>query len=250
MGRIVAVGGGEIGRPGHPVETLPIDREICRLSGRRRPRLLFLPTATRDSPLYVRTVEEHFRGRLGCEVEVLYLYERRPGAGGIRRQIDRAEIIYVGGGNTLRMMKRWRAFGVDRMLARAYSAGCVLAGVSAGAICWFAQGSSDSRRTVDPDAPLIRVRGMGLVNATFCPHYHSEKDRVGHLRELMGRTPGVAVAVDNCCALEIVDGRYRVITSATGAAAYVTYWRAGRYHEEQVRKTTAYRDLEDLLVSG
>ena len=73
MGKIVAIGGGEIGRQGYPVETTVIDRETVRLTGKKKPKLLFLPTASSDSDGYVKVVKKHFGKRLGCEVEALYL---------------------------------------------------------------------------------------------------------------------------------------------------------------------------------
>ena len=73
MGKIVALGGGEIGRPGYPIETTAIDEEIIRLSGKNKPRLLFIPTASRDSEIYIETLQKHFGERLGCKIDVLRL---------------------------------------------------------------------------------------------------------------------------------------------------------------------------------
>lgn len=109
MGKIVALGGGEIGRPGYPVETAEIDLETIRLTGKKHPKLLFLPTASKDSPLYVAIVKEHFGKRLGCAVEPLLLWQERHSKRYLRDKILGADIIYVGGGNTLSMMRRWRA---------------------------------------------------------------------------------------------------------------------------------------------
>lgn len=74
--KIVAIGGGEIGRPGYPVETLVLDAEVVRLTGKKRPRVVFLPTATVDDAGYVAVVEEHYGKRLGCEVVPLPLFDR------------------------------------------------------------------------------------------------------------------------------------------------------------------------------
>jgi dipeptidase E len=71
MKKIVAIGGGEIGKPGYPVETTKIDKEILRLTGKKSPRLLFIPTASDDSELYFETVKKHFGKRLGCTTDVL-----------------------------------------------------------------------------------------------------------------------------------------------------------------------------------
>ena len=73
MGKIIAIGGGEIGRPGKPIETLEIDKEIIRLTGKKNPQLLFIPTASSDSEGYVSTVREHFSGRLACNIDLLLL---------------------------------------------------------------------------------------------------------------------------------------------------------------------------------
>ena len=73
MKKIVAIGGGKIGQPGYPVETTKIDKEIIRLTGKKNPRLLFIPTASSDSESYFKVVKKHFGKRLGCKTDVLYL---------------------------------------------------------------------------------------------------------------------------------------------------------------------------------
>ena len=93
---------------------LELDAEVVRLSATRTPQVVFLPTATQDNPGYVAIVEEHSGRRLGCSVLPLLVYDRTVGDADIERAIRSADIIYVGGGNTLRMMKLWRSRGVDR----------------------------------------------------------------------------------------------------------------------------------------
>ena len=82
----------------------------------------------------------------------------------MRNLILGADIVYIGGGNTLAMMKRWRELGIDKLLKIAYKRDIVLSGLSAGSICWFKQGLSDSRRFRNPKADLIKVTGIGLIN--------------------------------------------------------------------------------------
>ena len=106
MGKIVAIGGGELKRPGQQVSTTTvIDREIIRLSGEKNPKFLFVPTASSDSEKYVSAVQRHFGDELRCIVDVLYLI-RDPSFQQISAKIQRADIIYVGGGNTLKKMRR------------------------------------------------------------------------------------------------------------------------------------------------
>ena len=107
---IVAIGGGEIRTRG----TLDIDREIIRLSGKRHPKILFIPTASSDSPQYCRQFSDYFGAFLDCGTDTLLLVSERPSAQQIERQIMSSDMVYVGGGNTLFMMRVWRHLGVDR----------------------------------------------------------------------------------------------------------------------------------------
>ena len=248
MGKIVAIGGGEIGRRVNVVETTAIDREIIRLSGKSRPKLLFIPTASSDSETYYEAITRHFGVSLGCQTDVLYLLSNKLSGKEIEEKILSSDIIYVGGGNTLKMMKAWRKLGVDAALEEAYRRNIVLSGLSAGAICWFKHGSSDSRKFTNPEAGLIKVSGLNFVSTLCCPHYHAEEDRIPHLKELMRKTTGVAIALDNCCAIEIVDDKYRIITSSSDANAYKVYYKKGEFHEEAIEKRKEFSPIETLLA--
>lgn len=250
MGKIIALGGGEIGRPGYPVETTVIDEEIITLSGKNRPGLLFIPTATNDSETYIDAFQKQFGKRLGCTVDILRLITEKPRYWEIQKKVSDADIIYVGGGNTLRMMKRWRKTGLDRILMEAYEKGKILSGLSAGAICWFRYGSSDSRKFKNPEASLIRVRGLNLINGLFCPHYDVEPDRKPHLKALMKNTSGIAIAVENCCAIEIVDDTYRILTSKDGSMAYKVYWYRGEFCEEKIDQKEEFSPLALLTMKS
>jgi dipeptidase E len=226
VARIVAIGGGEMGRPGFPVETTLLDDEVVRRARPRRPLVVFLPTASADEPEYVTVVHEHYGGRLGCRVEPLLLYDRALSPATIASTIAAADIVYVGGGNTLRMMKLWRRRGVDRLLAAAAAAGTVLAGVSAGAICWCARGVSDSRSfaATGDDWPYIGVRGLGLVDVLLGPHHDAEPGRPEALVRLARVNGLVGLGLDDCAALEVVDDRYRILACRPGRGAH----RVGR----------------------
>ena len=141
--RIVVIGGGQLRR----LETLPIDRRIVELAGRKRPGALFIPTASGDPEEYIHSFHDVYGRRLRCRTDVLTLTRNRPAPREIAAVIRRADLVYVGGGNTYRMMRIWRRLGVDRLLREAAGRGTVLSGLSAGAICWFRIGHSDSRRT-------------------------------------------------------------------------------------------------------
>lgn len=231
MKKIIAIGGGEIGRR----ETAEIDRQIIKLSGKKRPKFLFMPTASLDNGGYIRTVNDYFGKRLGCLVDVLYLVNRKVSRREIKDKILKADIIYVGGGNTLKMMIIWRRLGVDKFLKEAYKKGIVLSGLSAGAACWFKYCLSDSRKFSNRNAPYIKVKGLGFINGLVCPHYDSEPDRKSALKKMMEKEKMFAVALDDCAALEAIDNKFRILTSKKKANGYKVYWRAGKYYEEKMK---------------
>lgn len=250
MGTIVALGGGEIGRPGYPVETTKIDREIIRLSGKRHPKLLFLPTASNDSEGYVKVVHEHFGKRLGCQVSELLLHKKRYSQKQLKDSILKTDIIYVGGGNTKSMLKRWRQAGVDKLLKEAHRKGVILSGLSAGSVCWFRHGHSDCEKMVDPKADYNRLKCLGLVPALHCPHLHREPQRRPSLKRMMRTTPGVAIGLDDCVAIIIKDAEYRIMSSKPGRKAYRIQWQGNRYQEEIITQRATYRPLAPLLRKG
>jgi dipeptidase E len=232
---IVAIGGGLIRTGG----TTPIDREIIYLTGKKQPRLLFIPTASSDAERYWQFVQKHFGVRLKCKTDVLYLMKERPSKKEMRRKIRSADVIYVGGGNTLQMMRIWRRLGVDHLLKRAYARGTVLSGISAGAICWFDSGHSDSMSFYNPKRwKYINVKGLGLIRGIHCPHYNSMTrgiPRRKHFRKMIQKTGGTGFAIENNCAIVFVNGRvHQVVRSRDYAHAYRLYKRAGRVVTERI----------------
>ena len=247
MGKIVAIGGGDLAER----ETLAIDREIVSLTVKDKPRALFIPTAGSDAPDYWHSFQEVYGGVLGCETEVLFLLGLSPSRVELERKILAADLVYVGGGNTLKMMRRWRRLGVDKILEQAYKNGVVLSGLSAGCICWFSWGHSDSMSFYHPeDWQYVRVRGMGLIDALACPHFDGETDGIARreaFQQMMLKHSNLGIAIDNCCALEIVDDGYRVITSRKGAGAYRLIRGRNELSIERIVEKREYVPIETLL---
>ena len=247
VGKIVAIGGGDLSS----LETLEIDREIISLTGKSRPKALFIPTASGDSVERWHEFESVYRGRLGCDTDFLYLLGVTPTPSELKEKILSSDLIFVGGGNTLKMMRRWRRLGVDRVLRSAHDKGIVLCGVSAGAICWFTHGHSDSMSFYSSDSwSYIRVKGMGLIDAFACPHYDSETAGVRREQDfhnMVTKHGGMGIAIDNHCAIELVDDGYRVITSRPGAGAYRVYKRAGHIVREAVEQRRDFSPTSELL---
>lgn len=245
---IVAIGGGDIRTRG----TAAIDREIIRLSNKKNPSLLFIPTASSDSEVYWEHIQEYFGKYLKCKTDALFLIKDRPSRSQIREKILAADIIYVGGGNTLHMMRLWRRLGVDKLLKRAYEKGTVLCGISAGSICWFDSGHSDSMSFYNPrNWQYVNVNGLGLIQGIHCPHYNSRTrgvPRRKHFREMIGKIGGTGIAIENNCAIEFIDGRfYRVLTSKGGYHAYRVYKKEGRVTAERIRQDKHLTPIESLF---
>lgn len=243
MPNIVSIGGGGL----HPDGTDAIDREILRLSGKKKPRVLFVPTASEDSADYCERFEAVYGDALNCPTDQLLLYRNRPAQAGIKRKIETADVVYVGGGNTLRMMKFWRKLGIDEMLKRAWRRGAVMCGSSAGAICWLNWGCSDSRSfSGKPNWEYIRVHGLGFANIAGCPHYHGEK-RERAFEEMIRKTGDIAVALDDYAALAIVDDRWKILTSQPGAKAYRLMRMDGEVRTEALETGGKWKMWDSLI---
>lgn len=150
-------------------EHLDLDDRLLALTGKSRPKVCFIPTASGDAEIYVERFYNAFNA-LECEPSHLSLF-RRDGTD-IDEFIAAQDAVYVGGGSTANLLQLWRYHGLDTALRKAYDRGLVLAGISAGSCCWFDECLTDS---FGPFAPLND--GLGLLSGSFCPHYNTEEGR-------------------------------------------------------------------------
>jgi peptidase E len=220
MRQILAMGGGGFWmEPDNPL----LDEYVLKAAPARNPRICFLPTACGDSEARINQFYEAF-GRLECRPAHLSLF-RDPSN---RREIlDTSDIIYVGGGNTRLMLAIWKVYGVDVLLREAWERGAVLCGLSAGAICWFAEGVTDS------DGPLGPMNCLGWLPGSCVPHYDGEAERrpVYHRLLSEGRIqPGIAL--DDGALAHYVDTHLNgIVTSRESAGAYSVAAESGTVTE-------------------
>jgi peptidase E len=186
--QIVSFGGG--GFSMESGNTL-LDDYVLSLTGKQRPRVCFVPTASGDADHYIVRFYRAFSPER-CEPSHLSLFRRdRGGDGGdLREFLLSQDLIYVGGGSVVSMLGAWRAHGIDVILREAWEAGVVLCGLSAGSLCWFSEGVTSFH------GPVRRYRGLGLLPWSNCVHYGDEPGRreAYHQHLALGMCPGYAAA--------------------------------------------------------
>lgn len=189
--------------------SLKLERYLLSLSKKQNPKICFLPQASNESRDYVLKFYQSFL-EIGAQPSWLSLFGNVQE--GYREMLLSQDIIYVGGGNTRSMLALWREWGIDLILREAYEKGIVLSGLSAGMLCWFQWGITDSVK------PLGFVQGLGLISGTGCPHYDTEIDRAPFFEYSVNhnKVPTGYALYDHTGA-HFIDGiLYKAVKSRTG----------------------------------
>jgi peptidase E len=189
---------------------------LCGLTGRAAPRIGVVTTAVGDDPAIAARACAWFEGA-GAEVGQLALFPM-PSVADPEDFLLSRDLIFVLGGSVANMLAVWRVHGLDRILRAAWQAGVVLAGVSAGAICWFEGGTTDS---FGPDLRPF-TGGLGFLTGSYCPHYDSEPGRRPLFTSLIaaGTLPAGIACDDGAGAHFAGDELDGVVTGVAGAAGY------------------------------
>lgn len=216
-GHIVAMGGGGFLMDG--ANTL-LDDFILSLCPHRPARVCFIPTASAESPYYLVKFYRAFAQKALATDLTLFdpsALPRQPArSADLEAFIGAQDILYVGGGNTANLLAMWRAHGVDRALRQAWERGAILCGVSAGMLCWFQGGVTDSF------GELAAIHdGLGLLDATACPHYDGELERRPTYHRLVAAGMRSGYAADDGAALHFHGTELReAVASRPEARAY------------------------------
>ncbi|MSQ21884.1 MAG: peptidase E [Dehalococcoidia bacterium] len=189
------------------------------------PRVAFLATASGDSDAHIAGFYSAF-SKLDCHPSHLPFFKRTPE---LRQYILEQDVIYVGGGNTKSMLAVWRDWGLSDILREAWQQGIVLTGTSAGAICWFEQGITDSY-----SERLAAIPCLGFLPGSCCPHYDSEPERRPSYHDLILKGESSAgLAVEDGVAVHFVERTmHTVVASKPGAKAYRVHATKGAVKEE------------------
>jgi peptidase E len=208
---ILAMGGGGFTmEPDNPA----LDDLALALTERREPRVLFLPTASGDPAAQIRAFYERFGGR-ACRAEHLSLFRRHGDLRALAEIVFEQDLVYVGGGSMRNLLAIWRAHGLDTLLVSAWRRGTVLAGLSAGAMCWFAGGITKSAGPPEP------IAGLGLLPGSLTVHADGEPERLPVWLDAVGtgELPGGWAADDGVGLVYRGTELERVVTSRPGTTA-------------------------------
>jgi dipeptidase E len=217
--QIVAFGGG--GFSMEKGNTL-LDDYVLGLSGRERPRVCFLPTASGDADHYVVRFYRAFSPSV-CEPSHLSLFRREQSVGDVREHLLSRDVIYVGGGSVISLLGAWKAHGIDLILREAWERGVVLCGLSAGSLCWFADAVTAFHGPPQP------VTGLGLLPWSNCVHFDAEPRRCAAYRQMLAEGMPPGYAAEDGAALHFEGERLaRVVSSRQGARAHSMRWTGKR----------------------
>src|SRR5438445_4700220 len=208
--QIIPIGGGGFYRD---PENIELEKYVIRQSGVENARVAFVPTASGEPDHYIASFYSAFL-KLDCEPSVLTFFKRSPD---LRSFLLNQDVIYVGGGNTKSLLALWRDWNVTEILREAWESGIVLTGVSAGAICWFEQGVTDSWA-----GGLRAFDCLGFLPGSCCPHYDGEADRRPLYHRLLanGEIAG-GVAIEDWTGVHFIGTEINgVVSSKPGARAY------------------------------
>lgn len=190
------------------------DNYILSASDKEKPKICFLATASGDSPGYIELFYKFFQNK-NCTPSHLSLFAGHTDK--IEDFVLSQDILYVGGGNTRNMLALWKEWNLDKIVVKAYNNGTMLCGLSAGSICWFEEGLTDSTPN-----QLNKLQCLGILPGSNCPHFDSQPERrPAYIKRIQTGELLSGIATDDGCALHYIDEKlFKVISSIPSAKAY------------------------------
>lgn len=229
--KLMLIGGGDIGRSNTKYETKEIDEKIVKLSNKENPNFLFIGLASNFSDSYYKVIKDIYKN-LGCKTgkisnKTLTHIEV------VEEKIKNADIIYIGGGDTVKLVNILKENKIDKMLKEKLDTESVLVGISAGAISYLKSGLSDTEIINNISNNYVKVDGLGFIDYMFVPHFSSDSKKIEDLEKVLKNDKdSIALCTDNCAAIEIIDGHINVVKSDIKAKAYKVVYKDKLYLEE------------------
>ena len=206
-------------------------KHTAKLTGKQNPKICFLPTANADNPYYINMWYE-LCADLKVEPSVMRVWINSTRQNQSWEEIlTSVDAIIVGGGNTLNMLAIWKAQGINEALKKAYEQGIVIAGGSAGSLCWFTGGTTDSR-----PKELSIVEGLGFLNYSHCPHYSSEASRKPlYYQNILENKLDNGYACDDRSGIVFINEKaIKSVSTDAQSFSYYVYKKDGEVVEEKL----------------
>ena len=214
---LIALGGGSLAEK----TTALIDKYIADLAkqraGERRAVGVFIGTASHDSMPYFNTFRKTYTSDFNIKADCVLSVYGEMNDEKIREKFNKADLIYIGGGDTLFMLDWWRKKGILELVLDAYNRGVIIAGLSAGAICWFEKMYTDSQFINGKDNYKYSIcDGVAILDGICCPHY---EERVNDFdREFLFSDMKFAWAIEGDSAVVFKNGEFHDALSSGGSS--------------------------------
>ena len=216
MKRIICIGGGSL----KDKTTLKIDEYIASLakerSGEKRAYGLFIGTASHDCMPAFNSFRKTYTSNFDIKADCLLLVNVETTNEKIDEKFSKADLIYVGGGDTVYMLEKWKEKGITDKIIEAYNRGVIICGLSAGAICWFTNMYTDSFLVTGKENEYAFYNGLGLIDGTCCPHYNLRKEDFDNSVKFEDDKPIFALEDDS--AIVFLNGEFEKSLSSGGNA--------------------------------
>jgi len=221
MRQVIAIGGGGFGRT---QDSNLIEQFILDQTGKKNPKICFIPTATGDLDPYIVNYYSIF-SKLDCYPSHISFFKRTID---LEEHILKQDAIFVGGGNTKSMLAVWKEWGLDLILKKAYEQGIVMSGVSAGAICWFEAGLTDSWAS-----ELKMMECLNFIPGSCAPHYDEEPERRPATKKFLeDQSISFMYGIEGGAALHFIDEQPdSTIRFKKNKNAYKVTFESNKIHE-------------------
>lgn len=203
-------GGGFLEEPENPL----LDQFLISLANKKNPKVCFIPTASGDAK---SALDKFYDAMKLHKVEPSHLSLFKPPEGSLRDFVFDKDVFYVGGGNTRNLIVLWKEWGLDKLLKKAYAAGKVMGGISAGSICWYQQGVTDS-----VTGELNALKCVGILKGSNCPHYDIEVERRPAYHRLIRKGMPSGIACENSVAAYFENDKFvEFVSSVASKSGYL-----------------------------
>lgn len=229
--QIIAIGGVGFTKKGQDEASISSDlihKYFLEQTQTRSPRICFIPTASGEDQKYIISFYQTF-ATYDCKPVHLSLFD--PPTSDLESFILGFDAIFVGGGNTKSMLALWREWKLDHILKKAWEQGTLLGGSSAGALCWFEEGITDSI-----PGPLTAISCLGFLKGSFCPHYDSEKERKPTYMRMLRDGMKAGMAADDYVALHYIgDTLEKIVCASDTGCGYHVHCMDGHLVEKKIK---------------